>query len=150
MRPPDPSAAKRDTPDHVETIRVRFSDSDSMGLAHHSNYFRWLEEARMGFLREGGWPYSEIEKRRIHMPVVECSCRFVSAVRSEDLIDVHLRISAVSRARIGFQYEISRADSGTLAASAATEHAYVDDDGRPTRLDSTSELWLWLSERRVE
>lgn len=150
MTPRDAGGVGRRTPDHVETIRVRFSDSDSMGVAHHSNYFRWLEEARLGFLRDGGWPYSEIEKRGTHMPVVECSCRFVAAVRSEDLIEVHLRVSAVTRARIGFEYEISKIDSGTLRASAATEHAYVDDDGRPTRLDSGSELWLWLSERRVE
>ena len=150
MTPRDAGGVGRRTPDHVETIRVRFSDSDSMGVAHHSNYFRWLEEARLGFLRDGGWPYSEIENRGIHMPVVECSCRFVAAVRSEDLIEVHLRVSAVTRARIGFEYEISKIDSGTLRASAATEHAYVDDDGRPKRLDSGSELWLWLSERKVE
>ena len=148
MRPPDAGGAKRGKPDHVETIRVRFSDSDSMGVAHHSNYFRWLEEARLGFLRSSGWPYSEIEMLGIHMPVVDCSCRFASAVRSEDLIDVHLRVSAVSRARIGFEYEIVEAETGRRAASAATEHAYVDDDGRPTRLEASSELWLWLSHGR--
>ena len=131
-------------PDHVETIRVRFSDCDSMGVAHHSNYFRWLEEARLGFLRGGGWPYTEIEKRGIHMPVFNCACRFISAVRSEDVIEVRLWVAVVTRARIEFEYEVFMAGSDRLAASAATSHAYVDDDGRPARLDAGSELWQWL------
>ena len=120
-----------------------------MGVAHHSNYFRWLEEARLGFLREGGWPYTEIEKRGIHMPVFGCACRFISAVRSEELIEVRLWVAVVTRARIEFEYEISIAGSGALSASAATSHAYVDDNGRPARLDAGSELWQWLSRGRA-
>lgn len=115
-----------------------------MGVAHHSNYFRWLEEARLGFLRGGGWPYTEIEKRGIHMPVFDCACRFISAVRSEEVIEVRLWVAVVTRARIEFEYEVSMAGSETPAASAGTSHAYVDDDGRPARLDAKSELWQWL------
>ena len=97
-----------------------------MGVAHHSNYFRWLEEARLGFLRDGGWPYTEIEKRGIHMPVFDCACRFISAVRSEELIEVRLWVAVVTRARIEFEYEVSIAGSeSALSASAATSHAYL-------------------------
>ena len=120
-----------------------------MGVAHHSNYFRWLEEARLGFLRDGGWPYTEIEKRGIHMPVFDCACRFISAVRSEDVIEVRLWVAVVTRARIEFEYEVYAAGSDKLAASAGTSHAYVDDDGRPARLDAGSGLWQWLGREKV-
>lgn len=116
-----------------------------MGVAHHSNYFRWLEEARLGFLRDGGWPYTEIEKCGIHMPVFECACRFVSAIRSEELIEVRLWVAVVTRARVEFDYEVSKTGSESVAASAATSHAYVDDCGRPARLDAGSGLWQWLA-----
>ena len=103
----------------------------------------------MGFLRDGGWPYAEIEKRGIHMPVFDCACRFISAVRSEELIEVRLWVAVVTRARIEFEYEISIADSERLAASAATSHAFIADNGRPVRLDAGSELWQWLSRGRA-
>ena len=135
---------------HVERLRVRFSDTDSMGMAHHSNYFRWLEEARMGFLRDGGTAYSDIERDGVHMPVIECSCRYLAPVFSEDRIEVHLRVSKSSRARIEFEYEVKTTDSGGTVATATAIHAYTDDDGHPIRLPSDSKLWLRLASRSVE
>ena len=78
------------------------------------------------------------------MPVFDCACRFISAVRSEEVIEVRLWVAVVTRARIEFEYEVSMAGSERLAATAATSHAYVDDNGRPARLDAGSELWQWL------
>ena len=90
---------------------------------------------------------SKIEELGVHMPVVECSCRFFLAARSEEPIDIHLQLQGVNRAFLWFTYDLVRAGSATTVASAATKHAYVNQDGRSTRLESRAQLWLWLSDR---
>ena len=104
----------------------------------------------MGFLRDGGMAYSEIERDGVHMPVIECSCRYLALVFAEDRIEVHLRVKKSTRARIEFEYEVKTAGPVDTVATAVSKHAFTDDDGRPIRLPSDSKLWLWLSDRSVD
>ena len=130
-------------PNHVEQLRVRFSDCDAGKIVHHSNLFRWLEEARLGLLRAIGVSYRSIEKDGIHFPLTACSATFSRPLKSEDQIEISLWLRRLSRARMEFYYEIALNDD--VAATATTNHAIINDEGRPIRLERDSDLWMRLS-----
>ncbi len=129
-------------PSHVERLRVRYSDSDAQGIAHHSSFFRWLEEARISWLRELGQPYESLNARDVFIPVVDAACSFVAPARPGDLVEIRLWPTHASRARLQFQYEVVRSDE--LLATAATTHAFVGADGRVRRLERDDPLWRAL------
>ncbi len=129
-----------DACDHIETLRVRYSDTDAQGIVHHSNYFRWLEEARIGWLETIGQPYGDLTRRGIYLPLTTCSCTFQLPVCAGEMVDVQLMLDKVSRARVELTYRIMRGTQ--LAATAATTHAYVDGAGRPLRLTRDDPFWL--------
>lgn len=130
-------------PNHVEQLRIRFSDCDAGKIAHHSNLFRWLEETRLGLLRAIGVSYRSIEKDGIHFPLTACSATFSRPLKSEDQIEISLWLRRLSRARMEFYYEIALNDD--VAATATTNHAIINDEGRPIRLERDSDLWMRLS-----
>ena len=123
-------------PDHRETLRVRYSDTDAQGIAHHSSYLLWLEEARLGWLRAIDLGYADLTAGGLFLSLVECSCRYVSPAFGEDVVTVDVWVVEISRLRVRLRYEIRRGD--TLLATATTQNAFVDGDGRPRRLAGRS------------
>ena len=119
-------------PAHSETLRVRYSDTDAQGIAHHSSYILWLEEARLGWLRAIDLGYTDLTAGGMFLSLVECTCRYVSPAKGEDLVTVDVWVVEISRLRVRLRYEIRRGD--TLLATASTQNAFVDADGRPRRL----------------
>ena len=117
-------------------IRVRFAETDAMGIVHHSNYLLYLEQARVEYLRALGKPYTELRKEGIDHAVLECFVQYRSPLRFDDLFDVHLMVSAVTRAT--FQLEYLLTVEGEVRATAATAHGAVNSAGRPVRLPT----WL--------
>jgi acyl-CoA thioester hydrolase len=116
-------------------IRVRYAETDGMGVVYYGNYLTWFEVGRTDLLRQLGRSYREIEENeRIHLPVVEAHCRYHRPARYDDLVDIVTRASRPSRARLQFDYELSRAQDGVLLASGSTLHVAVGRDGRPCRL----------------
>ena len=139
---------RRDAPDgppaHRETLRVRYSDTDAQGIAHHSSYILWLEEARLGWLRAIDLGYADLTAAGMFLSLVECSCRYISPAKGEDVVTVDVCLVEVSRLRVRLRYEIRRGD--TLLATATTQNAFVDADGRPRRLANDHPTWLKLRE----
>lgn len=116
-------------------IRVRYAETDGMGVVYYGNYLTWFEVGRTDLLRQLGRSYREIEEtERIHLPVVEAHCRYHKPARYDDLVDIVTSASRPSRARVQFDYELSRAQDGVLLASGSTLHVAVGRDGRPCRL----------------
>lgn len=116
-------------------IRVRYAETDGMGVVYYGNYLTWFEVGRTDLLRQLGESYREIEENeRIHLPVIEARCRYHKPARYDDLVDIVTRASRPSRARLQFDYELSRAQDGVLLASGTTLHVAVGRDGRPCRL----------------
>ncbi len=116
-------------------IRVRYAETDGMGVVYYANYLTWFEVGRTDLLRQLGRSYREIEENeRIHLPVVEAHCRYHKPARYDDLVDIVTRASRPSRARLQFDYELSRTQDGVLLASGSTLHVAVGRDGRPCRL----------------
>jgi acyl-CoA thioester hydrolase len=132
----DPSTDAGDY-DFVHRIRVRFVETDAMGIVHHSNYLPYFEEARVAYLRHVGHPFTEWRESGLESPVLESYVRYRQPVDFDDLIDVRLRLAEVTRATFQIAYLVTVDDAhGTPQARATgvTVHGCVTTSGRPTRL----------------
>ena len=104
------------------TIRVRYAETDTMGVVYYGNYLTYFEVGRVEFLRQHGLPMSEVD-RKVHMPVVEASVRYVRAARLDDLLRVRSWIAERKRASFVFRYAVRHAETGELIATGETRHA---------------------------
>lgn len=116
------------------SLRVRYVETDQMGVVHHSAYLAWMEVARTDFLRQRGLPYRELEARGFRMPVLGVEVRYVRPALYDDEILVKARLADAGGVRFTFEYEVSRSSDGLLLARGRTEHASTDPSGRPRRL----------------
>ena len=117
------------------SFRVRYAETDQMGIAHHSNYFVWFEEGRSNFCRDLGLPYGEWEKNGVFMPVVEVHCRYKSSLLYDELVTMEVFPCERSAATVTFGYHL-RHEDGRLAAEGWTKHAFADAQGRLIRRET--------------
>jgi acyl-CoA thioester hydrolase len=118
----------------VSRLRVRYAETDQMGVAWHGSFFAWFEVGRTDLLRERGLTYRELEQRDLRLPVVEARASYRRPARYDDLLEIRTRVASHSGARVAFEYEVhGEAGSGPLA-TGFTAHAAVDGRGRPRRL----------------
>jgi acyl-CoA thioester hydrolase len=116
------------------TVRVRYAETDQMGVVYYANYLVWFEVGRTDWLRETGWSYREMEADGYSLPVIEARCTYHESARYDDEIEVRTTSTLASPVRIQFLYEVVRAADGTKLASGMTTHAALDRSGRPCRL----------------
>jgi len=115
-------------------LRVRYAETDKMGIVYYANYLVWFEIGRTDWLRETGWSYREIEADGIQLPVIEAHCDYRQGARYDDDIEIRTRAKKLSPLRIQFDYEAFRRADGVLLAAGRTVHATVDRGGRPVRM----------------
>ena len=116
----------------VSTVRVRYAETDQMGVAYYANYFVWFEVARTDWLRAAGLTYREMEADGVLLPVIEARCEYKSPARYDDALSVSAVARVVSLARLAFDYEVTGPTA--LIAVGSTVHATVDRTGRPIRM----------------
>ena len=121
-------------PSSVSTLRVRYAETDKMGVVYYANYLVWFEVARADLLRSLGWTYREMEIAGISLPVIEAHCQYLRPARYDDEIDVKTEGRMLSPVRMEFQYQVVRRIDQTIAAEGKTVHASVDAAGKPCRL----------------
>jgi acyl-CoA thioester hydrolase len=112
-------------------VRVRFCDTDLMGIVHHANYFAYFEAGRVEWLRARGVAYTSWASRGMHLPVIEASIRYKLPARFDDVLDVDTVLAEVRAASLRFEYRIAR--EGTLIAEGLTRLACVDDQNQVRR-----------------
>jgi acyl-CoA thioester hydrolase len=115
-------------------FRVRYAETDQMGVVYHANYLVWCEIGRTGLLRHLGQSYAEMERSGIVLAVSDAKVRYHTSARYDDLIRVRTRITKLRSRLIEFEYEIARVDedgSTTRLASASTTLISLDPEGRP-------------------
>ena len=105
----------------VTQIRVRYKDTDTMSVVYYGNYLTYFEVGRVEYLRQSGWPMSEVNQR-VHMPVVEAYVKYIRPARLDELLEVTSRVSERKRASFTFSYEI-RNEADELVATGFTLHA---------------------------
>jgi acyl-CoA thioester hydrolase len=118
----------------VSRLRVRYAETDQMGVAWHGCYFAWFEVGRTELLRERGMSYRELEAQDLHLPVVEARASYRRPARYDDLLEIRTELAGHSGARVSFNYEVHRAGTPGPLATGFTAHAAVDGRGRPRRL----------------
>jgi acyl-CoA thioester hydrolase len=121
-------------PGSVSTLRVRYAETDKMGVVYYANYLVWFEVARADLLRSRGWTYREMESAGISLPVIEAHCEYRRPARYDDEIEVRTEGRMLSPVRMEFQYEVVRVADQTIAAAGRTVHAALDRSGKPCRL----------------
>ncbi len=121
-------------PASVSTVRVRYAETDKMGIVYYANYFVWFEVGRADLLRSLGWSYREMEVAGVSLPVIEAHCDYHRPARYDDELDVNTEGRMLSPVRMEFRYQVVRRADQVLAASGQTVHAALDPSGRPCRL----------------
>jgi acyl-CoA thioester hydrolase len=120
---------------HDATIRVRYAETDQMGVVYHSNYLIWFEIGRVELMRALGFEYKLMETEDdCYIVVAEVSCRYLHPARYDELLRVRTRISQAGNRIVKYSYELLRDSDGTLLATGATTHVICGRDGKPKRL----------------
>ena len=119
-----------------ETLaRVRYKDTDQMGVVYYGNYFTFFEVGRVEYMRERGIAYKQMEcEDDSYIVVTEASCRYLRPARYDDLVRIRTRVSESRRRSIRFTYEILRHDSSEVLATGETAHVICNREGRPKSL----------------
>ena len=112
--------------------RIGFHQTDGMRIVHHAQYVNLLENARVAWLEEHDEPYTHYLANGLHFAVTRVDVRYRRAARFDDRLDVRVWVEWVRGASLGIAYAVLR--EGEVIATARTEHAMVDDDGRPVRI----------------
>ena len=121
-------------PDSSTTVRVRYAETDKMGVAYHANYFVWFEVARCDLLRALGSTYRDLEARGVMLPVIEARCDYRTPARYDDELEIRTSGALLSPVRVEFKYAVRRSADRATLAEGRTVHAAVDLQGRPRRL----------------
>jgi acyl-CoA thioester hydrolase len=128
---------------HETHIRVRYAETDKMGVVHHSNYLVWFELGRSEFCRDKGFSYRDMEdKDNAMMVVAEAYCRYKSPAFYDDHLTIRIRIGELRSRTLRFIYEVFRAEDNKLLAEGETLHVVTDTDKKVRSLPETYKALL--------
>jgi acyl-CoA thioester hydrolase len=117
---------------HTTHVRVRYAETDQMGVVYHANYLIWMEVARTGLCSALGFRYREMEADGVLLAVTEAHCRYLSAAKYDDEVSVTAILTEANRRFVAFDYEI--ACEGRKVATGQTRHIFLSPELRPVRL----------------
>ena len=116
-------------------LRVRYADTDQMGVVYHANYFVWFEIGRVELLRQLGFSYRDMEQKDgCGIAVIDARCRYKAPARYDDEVIVRTHLKCIRESLIQFEYELARAIDGTLLAEGDTTHIVVNQEMRKVPL----------------
>lgn len=121
-------------------IKVRYAETDQMGIVYHANYLIWFDMCRTEFFRRIGIDYRELEENGVLFPVIDAGCRYMLAAKFDQDVVVTAKLVSVRGVRLKLEYEVTRGTE-TLALGH-TEHAFVDKNLKPIKLRKYyPEIW---------
>ena len=126
--PPAPRRTSR------STVRVRYAETDKMGIVYYAHYLVWFEIGRTEWLRDTGWTYRGMEDEGFGLPVIEAHCDYKTSARYDDELHIETAARLVTPVRLAFDYRVVRPGDAQTIAMGYTVHATVDRSGRPVRL----------------
>jgi acyl-CoA thioester hydrolase len=116
--------------EHSVKLRVRFAETDAMQVAYYAEYFVWFEVARTELFRSIGLPYSEIQRRGFHTPVVRASADYKASARYDDELVVKARVAKVGRSSIRLEYVVTKVPGNEILCTGHTVHVLISGDGK--------------------
>ena len=114
--------------------KVAYYETDRMGITHHSNYIRWMEEARCAFLDEIGWGMRRMEAEGVTSPVVSVQCEYKHTTTFGDTVAIHCRVKEFRGVRLVVTYEMWNVETGQLVATGTSSHCFLRPGGAPAAL----------------
>ena len=128
------------------THTVQYYETDKMGIVHHSNYIRWMEEARVDFLRQIGWDCDKLEDNGIASPVIGVTCDYKISTKFPEKIDIDVSVKEFKGVKLFLEYKMTNA-SGSIVCSGTSSHAFLNTEGKPIRMKQEyPELYSLLNE----
>ena len=121
--------------------KAQYYETDSMKIVHHSNYIRWMEEARVDFLEQINLGYDVMERAGINSPVLAVECEYKSMTRFAETVVIAVRLTNYTGVRFDVEYEMRDEASGELRAKGRTSHCFLDQNGKPTALKRRNPEW---------
>ena len=130
--------------DYMHT--VQYYETDRMGITHHSNYIRWMEEARVDFLSQIGWDYARLEDMGIISPVINVNCDYKKTTTFADKVSIKVSVKEFKGVKLFLSYEMKNED-GVVVCTATSSHAFLTKEGKPIRVQKEyPEFYKTLSE----
>jgi len=117
---------------HETEIRVRYQETDNMGVVYYANYLVWLEIGRTEYFRSLGLVYRELEEKGFYLMVAGVSCQYKSPARYDDMVKVRSWVSELKISSLKFEYKIFRGEQ--LLATGESSHVFTNNKGRPVRI----------------
>ena len=112
---------------------VQYYETDKMGITHHSNYVRWMEEARIDFLSQLGWDYAKLEELGVISPVISVNVKYKGSTTFSDKIRIEVKVLEWKGVRLKIGYKMTDEKDKTVC-EAVSEHCFINKEGRPVRL----------------
>ena len=119
---------------NVYEHQAQYYETDQMGIIHHSNYIRWMESARIWWMKKQGVDYKELERAGIISPVLEVSCQYKTMVHFEDTVLIELKIEKYNGVKLELSYRITDKETGELRSIGSSKHCFLNKDGAPVSL----------------
>jgi acyl-CoA thioester hydrolase len=123
--------------EQVSEVRVRYAETDQMGVVYHANYLVWCEIGRTDFIRALGQSYADMERDGVTLAVSDASLRFLGSARYDDRVLVRTTLDELRSRGMRFAYRIEHADTGRPLVTATTSLIALDATGRPSRLPAS-------------
>ncbi|MCR5580739.1 MAG: acyl-CoA thioesterase [Pseudobutyrivibrio sp.] len=112
---------------------VHYYETDKMGITHHSNYIRWMEEARIDFLDQIGWSMKRLEDMGLVSPVINVNCDFKKTTTFSDVVSITVSVSEFKGVKLHLAYEMKN-EAGEIVSVGTSSHAFLDMNGRPVKM----------------
>lgn len=112
---------------------VQYYETDKMGITHHSNYIRWMEEARVDFLKKIGWDYDKLEEIGVISPVTKIDCKYKNNTTFADRVTIVVSVEECKGVRLKLAYEMKKQD-GSNVCEAHSEHCFMNEKGQVLNL----------------
>jgi len=113
---------------------VQYYETDKMGITHHANYILGMEEARVNFLEQIGWPFAKLEASGFASPVLKLDCKYIRPTTFSDVVCITTYVDKFDGIRLTFRYEMQKED-GTVVCVATSSHCFINLEGKPIRAD---------------
>lgn len=109
---------------------AKYHETDQMGVIHHSNYIKWMEEARVNHMKHMGFSYKKMEELGVFSPVVEVNCQYKDMVRFDDKVTIVAKIKEYNGIKIVIEYEMMNQSTGKVCALAKSKHCFINREGK--------------------
>lgn len=135
--------------DYKYIRKINYYETDQMGIVHHSNYFRFFEEARINYLEENGYSYDRLEKEGIISPVVSISCDYLKPLYFNDIVEIKIKFITSTGTKFEIEYQIYR--NNELVTTGFSKHCYLNSDGKIVNIKKVNmEFFNTINKTKIE